>query len=1141
MKTSTRSSPGLVLSALATLLCAGAHATGVNVSDDFTQANDTNLWQTFDGACLTAGDGTGSIPACLGLPYYGAQIQIGGSNGYLGSTTPTAGQAPDAPGQGALRFTNWYGQAGSIIYNGASFPTGAGVQVIFKTVTYRGDSGGGGHDGADGMGFFLMDGSYPPYDTGAFGGSLGYTCSNVNNDGTMRSDGTVRGYDGLAHAYLGLGIDEFGNFLNAPDNTATGDTNLTNTGDYQPDRIGLRGAGNVSWKGLSDPVTGYPALYPSTLSTAQQQQAVRDTCRTGYLWDYSLTVSPTPVQTSTPALDYTAIPGASVVLSSLLPGKLIAAEGAVKRGSATPITYNLKITQNGLLSLYIAYGTGNYIPVITKQDITSSNGALPASFRFGFTGSTGGSRNVHEILCFQATPSDQAGTGVGVNEKEATKIASGTQAYLATYYPNDWTGRLTASDLLYDPLTQTLSINAIANWDAQCNLSGVPAGTVAAPGCPSTNVVGPVPAQLTPAARSMITWDGTQGVAFEWATGPAPTAISTSMQNALDAGDTPPLTANRLSYLRGDTTNEITTLGVGLFRNRDGLLGDIIDSSPTWVGPPSSPYSTTWKDQLVGADPTPENSGTSYTQFITNYGTRLNVVYTGSNDGFLHGFRSGSFDTGGNFVNSPATPNDGQEVIAYMPGVVAQDIHTSIDPTQDYANPQYSHNFFVDQTPDADDLFYAGSWHTWLVGGLGAGGSAIYALNVTDPTQFGESQAANLVIGEWNSSTISCANVAGCGNNLGNTYGVPIIRRLHDGKWGVIFGNGFGSTSGDAGIFVMVVDPANSQGGILATYYLSTGVGGTNGIASVSAADLDGDHITDFIYAGDLLGNVWRFDLTSATESSWAASSTPLFSTPGGQPITTKLLVAAAPQPTGAPMVMIDFGTGQKTPQTNLTSATYVSGAQALYGIWDWNFSTWNGASATQYASLTAPQTVTAANLTLQLLTQNPSMDGSLDVTANLVCWAGSTTCPGGPGANTSFGWKIAFPTGNTGEQVVFNPVEYQNAFIVNTTIPANNAPTSCQVTHDTGDTIAVSLVTGGSLNGFFRNTTDTYAAGSQTNGTGSPFIALAGGQASLLTQSLGEGLTNNVASCPKGALYCTSGIKTTGATGKRLTWIERR
>ncbi len=182
---------------------------------------------------------------------------MGGNSGYLGqSSAPSsgAGQTPDPAGQGALRFTNGYtpghsgfnygfNQSGGIIST-STFGTGAGVQVVFKTVTYHGDSGGSGGDGADGMNFFLLDGGYPVYDVGAFGGSLGYTCSNTNNDTNLHPDGTPRGYDGVQHGYLGLGMDEFGNFLNQSDNTATGF-------GFQPGRIGLRGAGNIGWGQLN--------------------------------------------------------------------------------------------------------------------------------------------------------------------------------------------------------------------------------------------------------------------------------------------------------------------------------------------------------------------------------------------------------------------------------------------------------------------------------------------------------------------------------------------------------------------------------------------------------------------------------------------------------------------------------------------------------------------------------------------------------------------------------------------------------------------------------------------------------------------------------------------------------------------------
>ncbi|HEY3786433.1 MAG TPA: PilC/PilY family type IV pilus protein [Steroidobacteraceae bacterium] len=1099
-------------------LSSGASAQLI-IQDDFTQAHDTNSWRTFNGACLTAGDGTGAIPACAGLLYYQGQTLYGGNSGTL----------PDPAGSGALRFTNGNNngstnfanggnQAGSIISN-FTFPTGGGLQVTFKTVTYRGNSGGAGTDGADGMSFFLMDGSLSPYDTGAFGGSLGYTCSNVNNDPTSRTDGSTRGFDGLRGGYLGLGIDEYGNFLNGMTNTlgeggttASGD-NTASGGGYQPGRIGIRGAGSVSWAGLN-------ALdnlhYPNTLTLAQQQAAVQNTCKTGVIWDYSNPSSPRATATTVP--DYVAIPSAYKVLSSVQ----IAAESAMTRGAAIPITYNLKITQDGLLSLAYSVNGGSYQPVIAKQSITASNGALPSSFRFGFAGSTGGSTNIHEIMCFQATPADLAATSVGINQKEATKISTGTQVFFAYYFPTNWTGDLTASNLLFDPASQTISVANLANWDASCDLTGVVSGQT----CASTGVAGPTAAQAQ-GSRSVLTWNGSAGVPFRFA------SFSTAMKNAIDAGDATPHNSKRVNYLRGDRTNEINTSGVGLFRARDSVLGDIVDSSPTWVGPPNSPYSIVWHDLLHGAAGMPENTGTqSYSQFVTTAQTRLNVIYAGANDGLLHGFRAGGFDASNNFVNNGTTPNDGQEVLAYMPGTVEQTIHNSSDGTLDYANSQYSHAFYVDATPDEDDLFYGGKWHTWVVGGLGPGGAAIYALDVTDPTTFSEANASSLVVGEWTSSTITCVNVSNCGRSLGSTYGVPVVRRLHNGSWAAIFGNGFASQNGDAGIFIMLVDPTT---GLQTFYYLSTGSSANNGIAYVSSADLDGDHVVDYVYAGDLLGNVWRFDLTSTNPSSWTAAATPLFTAPSGQPITSKLLLAIVPQTSGAPRLMVDFGTGRKFPLTNTSSQSYVTGSQSLYGIWDWNMSSWNSQAGgtKQLASLAAPQTIGVNNLTTQ--TFSTPAPGVRDVTGAVVCWSGSTACPSG---NNQFGWKVALP--GTNEQVVFNPLLFQNAFIVNTTIPANNSPLSCAAAIDSGFTIAISVSSGGVIPGFFKNYGDTNAAGAQTGGSGTPSTATAGGNAYLMTQTPpGQGCTTCPIPC-HGSL-CSAQTSLTGQTGKRLTWIQRR
>ena len=148
---------------------------------------------------------------------------------------------------------------------------------------------------------------------------------------------------------------------------------------------------------------------------------------------------------------------------------------------------------------------------------------------------------------------------------------------------------------------------------------------------------------------------------------------------------------------------------------------------------------------------------------------------------------------------------------------------------------------------------------------------------------------------------------------------------------------------------------------------------------------------------------------------------------------------------------------------------------------------------------------------------------------------------------NTQFGFVVALP--GTNEQLVFNPLLYQNTLIVNTTIPAVNTPTSCIFSHDTGNTIALSVSTGGaSVSGsgvnFFKNTTDTNAAGSLTNGTGTPSVVLAGGGAYLMTQSVGDGATSTSGGAPPlkcTGKFCSGGINQAGPTGKRLTWVERR
>jgi type IV pilus assembly protein PilY1 len=348
-----------------------------------------------------------------------------------------------------------------------------------------------------------------------------------------------------------------------------------------------------------------------------------------------------------------------------------------------------------------------------------------------------------------------------------------------------------------------------------------------------------------------------------------------------------------------------------------------------------------------------------------------------------------------------------------------------------------------------------------------------------------------------------------------------------------------------------------------------------NGIAYTTPADLDGDHITDYVYAGDLQGNIWRFDLTSNNPSQWGVTNSggasinkpsgtlpgqggggtpaPLFtarsSTGQIQRITTQLLVLSNLVPGSAQFLLIEFGTGQRSQITNAAPESYIGGTQSLYGVWDWNLSAWNALSpGNQYAAvaasttgLAAPYTLGYGNLTAQTLTVGTM--GTVNGTNAVVCWDGTTTCSIN---DTSFGWYANLPS--TSEQIIFNPVYFQGAILVNSTIPAVNTATSCTINTDTGYTYALSIVNGGAFNNVFPTFTftnpttgvttlvsDSTAAGVETNATGSvEVVSTVEGKNNLVYQNQSPNCTGP--NCHSTVIDPPSNVK-----AKRLTWVERR
>lgn len=608
-------------------------------------------------------------------------------------------------------------------------------------------------------------------------------------------------------------------------------------------------------------------------------------------------------------------------------------------------------------------------------------------------------------------------TSAAVSAQPAGEYKTTTQAFAASYHPNGWWGELMAY-----PIVRTnnggLAQGQYANWNASCVLTGG--------ACPSMQNDPSISAQ---SGRVLLTWSNNTGAIF----------------NASNTG----LNSNLVDYLTGSRTQEQPS---GAYRKRTGVLGDIVNSSPLWVGPPGYSYGTSMKDLLTGTT----GSETSYPSFQSSKAQREQIIYVGANDGFVHGFRAGSNDANGDF--NTAT-NDGREVLAYFPSVLASSIDS-------YASTNYAHSYYVDATPGTGDLYYSGAWHTWLVGGLGAGGRGFYALDVTDPSNFSTSNASTIVKADVNPSNIdSLCGVSNdsCSNDLGDTFGSPIIRRMHDGKWAVIAGNGYNSPSGNASIFIALIDPQTGQWSLKDIQLAGPVNGNANGIAYVTAADLDGDKIADYIYAADLYGKVWRIDVTSPSSANWVAQTPHLVYratdvSSNAQPITTQVVVSSVPQSSGDNKVMVMFGTGSSLTQAGLDSTQ----TQTVYGIWDGDMATWNSKSSVKYAAWsTVPSSLDRSSLQQQTVVNLGTQSGLSyrSLTNNTICWAGASNLTSCSQYN-KYGWYVDLPA--SGERVAYNPVLLNGALQLNTAIPSAGVGLTCNVTPASGFTMAFNPATGG-------------------------------------------------------------------------------
>lgn len=466
------------------------------------------------------------------------------------------------------------------------------------------------------------------------------------------------------------------------------------------------------------------------------------------------------------------------------------------------------------------------------------------------------------------------------------RVQSGLRLFQARYDSADWAGKLLAFNIISDSTSQAYGqLEATPVWDAGEKIPN-------------------------PDQRTIITNRDALGVAFRPDNGAGSTGHGKppkkaqknkgkkkGKDKAQDSGSSTPMLGGDtalLAYLRGEEKTG--------YRRRSSPLGDIINSNPAYVGSPSARY--------------PESSAVSgvppYAAFRKRLSSRAGMVYVGANDGMLHGFDAAS----------------GVEKLAYIPGSQLPRLHA-------LASPDYSHRYFVDGSPTVVDAVINNQWRTILVGGLNAGGQSIFALDITDPTQFSEAQADAIFLWEFSDKDHP---------EMGYSFSRPAIVQLQDGKWYAVFGNGYNNTAADEHIsnngdaVLYLVDLAS--GALVRAISTDTGMQEDpsgqqrpNGFSTVTPVDEDGDYRVDVIYGGDLFGNVWKFNLQAKRPTDWALEYK-LFQACGGvdcgadnvQAITSRVTVARA----GSANLVL-FGTGKYFEQTDNQTTVL----QSFYGIWD--------------------------------------------------------------------------------------------------------------------------------------------------------------------------------------------------------------
>ena len=480
------------------------------------------------------------------------------------------------------------------------------------------------------------------------------------------------------------------------------------------------------------------------------------------------------------------------------------------------------------------------------------------------------------LLNITGETSSQAGVAAST-----TALQNGTKKYVPYYVTGEWWGNLKSLNLDVQNANET----GLAWEVVTTNAEGKPTGATTIPSHTTRNVIVSTQGSLVKGVNFNYIAASTAGLIATTST-----PVSNKLINTFST--------DQFNYIRGDRSNEGTGLN---FRKRFALLGDIVNSRPSFVKNNTDPNSLYFKL------PSSQGGGIAYTNYKQTKSNRTEgVLFLGANDGMLHGFKE----------------SDGKEVLAFIPRSVLGNLHLLTD-----INYPLNHRFYVDgPTKEADAYINAPSlsgsgtttrWTNLLLGSTGAGAKAVFALDVSKPLTM---EGKHVM---WEVSNLSTGF-----SELGHVLSDVETGVTPSGDWIAAFGNGYSSASGRASLFLVNLSTGAKIRELTAGTETSNGLGGVRLVRNENSEVIGA-------YAGDLKGNVWRFDLSGSSSSSWKNGEL-LFkaqiTTGTPQPITAAPAVFARND--GKPGYIVVVGTGRMLTVSD-TVLTPTPSTQSAYGLWD--------------------------------------------------------------------------------------------------------------------------------------------------------------------------------------------------------------